>query len=177
METAAKWIRRAVAVIVAIFSLLIFLPVGGFFYVFLLTRATISLTLASFLSAMTGQVLSSNVEALLQQSVSFFPTGLNIIWEITQAIWDGKTIGNVQQRVDTITLLTNIVLAILFFVVVMLILEAIGIPGIRVGAIFRWFFGTPILFVLFLALAALIAFVVWQVGKDAWRQYWTSIKP
>jgi hypothetical protein len=38
-------VRRVMAVLVAGLSLMIFVPVGGFFYVFLLARATISLTL------------------------------------------------------------------------------------------------------------------------------------
>lgn len=170
---AELWVRRGVASVVAVLSFGIFVPVGGLFYVFLLARATISLTLASFISAMTGQTLSANVQDLLHHSVSFYPNGLLIIWNTCGAIWRGENVGGLKQRYDSITLLTNVILAILFFAVLGSILNALGWTGIRVPAIFRWFFGTPILLLLTLALIGIVTLMFWSVLKDSWRRLWT----
>ena len=170
METVAKWIRRGVAIFVAFLSFAIFLPVGGFFYAFLLARATISLTLASFLSAMTSRPLNLDVQYLLQQSVAFYPTGLSIIWSASQSIWKGENVANSERKFDSIALLTNIILAMLFFILVMLFLEAVGLSTVRVPAILGWFFGTPVLLLLFVGLMVVVGFIAWPILKDSWRQ-------
>jgi hypothetical protein len=170
LNAAAKWIQRGVAIFVALFSFAVFLPVGGFFYIFLLTRATISLTLASFLSAMTNKPLTFNVQHLLHQSVSFFPAGLSIIWEAAQLIWNGENVASSEPKFDSIALLTNIILALIFFILVMIFLEAVGLPGVRVPAILAWFFGTPILLLIFIGFTVIVSFIMWPILKDSWRQ-------
>lgn len=171
MDTAAKWVRRFVAIIVAVFSFAIFVPVGGFFYVFLLTRSTVSLTLASFLSAMTGRPLAANIQGLLHHSVSFFPTGLEIIWAACRSIWLGESNGQRTAQFDAITLLTNVILAILFFVIVMAFLDTVGMPVLPLSRIFGWLFGTPTIALLLLAGLGLVGFFVWHIFRDSWRQF------
>jgi hypothetical protein len=173
IASAELWVRRVVAIIVTTLSFAIFLPIGGFFYVFLLARATISLTLASFLSAMTSAPLSANVEHLLQHSVSFFPNGLGIIWNAGRAIWRGENFGSSDLRHDSLTLLTNVILAILFFIVLMLLLNALGWSGVRVPAILSWFLGTPILLLLSIALIGIVVVIFWQVFQDSWKRLWS----
>lgn len=167
---AEALIQKVVAILVAVLSFTVFIPVGGLFYIFLLVRATVSLTLSSFISAMTGIAISANVQQLLHHSVSFFPTGLAIIWSASKAIWRGENFGSSERRSDSLTLLTNIILAILFFVVLTMILNALGWSGIRVSAIISWFFGTPILLLLFLALLAIAYVWVRPVLNEALRR-------
>jgi hypothetical protein len=174
MATVELWVRRAIAVLVAGLSLIIFGPVGGFFYVFLLTRATISLTLASFISAMTGAPVSANVQRLLHQSVSFFPTGLKIISDVSSAIWRGDNFGDSARRYDPASILTNVMLAIIFFVVLATMLRALGWSGLGAPAILGWLFSTPILLVISLALVAIFVVALWPMFLVSWRRFWRS---
>lgn len=174
MAKVEFFVRRAVAILVAALSFAIFVPVGGFFYVFLLARATISLTLASFISAMTGAALTANVEHLLIQSVSFFPTGLSIIWRVSSSIWRGENFGSLEQSYDAATILTNVLFAIIFFLVLTTLLRAIGWSGFGAPAIFAWLVGTPILVVLMIALVGIFILPFWPVLNDSWRRFWSS---
>jgi hypothetical protein len=151
--------------------------VGGFFYIFLLARATISLTLASFISAMTGAPVSANVQQLLHQSVSFFPTGLKIISDVSSAIWRGESFGSSEQRYDAAAILTNILLTIIFFVVLITLFRALGWSGFGTPAILGWLFSAPILLIIGLALVAIFAVALWPMLLESWRRLWRSGAP
>jgi hypothetical protein len=177
LRAVELWVRRAMAVLVAALSLIIFVPVGGFFYVFLLARATISLTLASFIAAMTGTEINANVHKLLEQSVSFFPTGFTVIVKVSSAMWRGDDFGNSRKRYDAASILTNVLLAIIFFAVLMTLFRALGWSGFGMPAILAWLFSTPILLVIGVALVAIFAVALWPMLLNSWRQFWRSRPP
>jgi len=165
------------AILVAVLSLIIFCPVGGFFYVFLLARATISLTLASFISAMTGTEINANITKLLEQSVSFFPNGFAVILKVSSAMWRGDNFGNSRKRYDAASILTNVLLAIIFFVVLATLLRALGWSGFGAPAILGWLFGTPILLIICFALVAIFAVALWPMLLNSWRRFWRPGPP
>jgi hypothetical protein len=98
----------------------------------------------------------------------FFPAGLSIIWNASRAIWNGENFGNSEQRYDSVTVLTNVVLSILFFIVLMAILKTLGL------SVFAWFFSAPILLLLVVALIAILAVPFLPTLRDYWRRYWSS---
>jgi len=87
-EKLELWIRRAIVSLAWLLSSVIFLVLGGLVYVFMIALATIALTLANFIAAMTGTSISGNVRQSLRQSILFFPSGFGTIWDAARAAWN-----------------------------------------------------------------------------------------
>jgi hypothetical protein len=126
---------------------------------------------------MTGTEINTNIHSMLEQSVSFFPTGFTVIVRVSSAMWRGVDFGNSKKRYDPASILTNVLLAIIFFVVLMTLLRALGWSSFGAPAILAWLFSTPILLIICVALVAIFGVALWPMFLDSWRRFWRSRPP
>jgi hypothetical protein len=176
MEAVATWIRRAVALLIGLVAYATFIPVGLFFYIFLLSRAVLTLALASFVAAMTTRPFTTNAEAILHHSVSFFPKGLETIYLIVLRIWRGDTATAVDAaEVNLLASPTTILLAVLFSCALITVLSLIGVPILGLTSVAS-ILKDPLLLVVLVAFISFIAIVGWQMFRDSWDHF-TGRKP
>jgi hypothetical protein len=123
-DTVSTGVRRAIAITGSLLALCIFTIVGDSLWVIMIVRAVPTFAFAVFVSAIkTSGHVDAARQKVLHDSISFFPTGLQIIATNFQMLWQG-TIPPAAERVATIHYserLLDIVLALIFSVVIAVI--------------------------------------------------------
>jgi hypothetical protein len=163
-------VRRAVAILIALFSYAMFIPVGGVFYIFLLIRATTALSVALFLAAMRmSGTVSSETSLLLHQTISFFPQGISIIWNIASKIWHG-TVESDETGLDSTYLITHVILALITVIAIYAIVTTETVRA-RIGELWQAY---PTVLVLMatvglLVLSFCVGFLVLRLQERARR--------
>jgi hypothetical protein len=125
LDKVSIFVRRFVAIVGTLLGLCFFILIGGSIWVVMIVRAILKFSFVVFVSAVkTSGKVDSTGQQLLHNSISFFPTGLQIIISNFLGLWHGviPATGTEVPKIDFPERILDLALAVLFWLIILLFL-------------------------------------------------------